>query len=228
MVPDSSLAEFAADLKELATRNGFSVRDLARATGVARSTVGDALQGRRLPRLDTVLAIVRACGAGDEPWRTRWTGIQLTRTPAATAPPPTETAPPPAAAPGDGEPTDPVPATRRVSRIVLAVAAGICALVLGGVGYAIARGTAHPAPAGPSCEPVRRYDVVQSGNLLDASHRIVTTTRPGDVFYAYALDASPYTARHFGLLERTGQQGYVDAAKLAHGTAACLPTRLPR
>jgi hypothetical protein len=58
---------------------GLSYRVLARRTGRPRSTLNDALTGRRFPRLDTVLAIVRAC-AGDEAWwRARWVAADRLR-----------------------------------------------------------------------------------------------------------------------------------------------------
>jgi transcriptional regulator with XRE-family HTH domain len=72
MVPDQ---EFAADLDRLRIVRGLSLRDLVRATGVARSTLSDALAGRRLPRLQTVLAVVRACDGDIELWRQRWAAL---------------------------------------------------------------------------------------------------------------------------------------------------------
>ena len=63
---------FAADLESVRHSAGLSLRELAKATGVPRSTLSDTLAGRRFPRLDTVLAIVRACGGDPDPWRQRW------------------------------------------------------------------------------------------------------------------------------------------------------------
>ncbi|MBO0880625.1 MAG: helix-turn-helix domain-containing protein, partial [Mycobacterium sp.] len=63
---------FAADLETLRLRAGLSLRALGKATGIPRSTLSDALAGRRSPRLETVLAVVRACGADPDPWRRRW------------------------------------------------------------------------------------------------------------------------------------------------------------
>lgn len=60
------------DLDELRLLVGLSYRELARRTGCARSTLHDALTGRRFPRLDTVLAIARACGGDTACWRKRW------------------------------------------------------------------------------------------------------------------------------------------------------------
>ncbi|HEY2672659.1 MAG TPA: tetratricopeptide repeat protein [Rugosimonospora sp.] len=64
--------DFAADLEALRLNAGLSLRDLVRVSGVPRSTLSDALAGRRVPRLATVLAIVRGCGVDPEPWRHRW------------------------------------------------------------------------------------------------------------------------------------------------------------
>lgn len=65
-------AKFGIDLDELRLLVGLSYRELARRTGCARSTLHDALSGRRFPRLDTVLAIARACGGDTTCWRDRW------------------------------------------------------------------------------------------------------------------------------------------------------------
>jgi transcriptional regulator with XRE-family HTH domain/tetratricopeptide (TPR) repeat protein len=64
--------EFAADLESMRHSAGLSLRELVRSTGIPRSTLSDALAGRRMPRLETVLAIARACGADPGPWRRRW------------------------------------------------------------------------------------------------------------------------------------------------------------
>lgn len=65
-------AELSIDLDELRLLVGLSYRELARRTGCARSTLHDALTGRRFPKLDTVLAIARACGGDPASWRQRW------------------------------------------------------------------------------------------------------------------------------------------------------------
>ncbi|MCP2198951.1 helix-turn-helix domain-containing protein [Lentzea flava] len=65
-------AELGVDLDELRLLVGLSYRELARRTGCARSTLHDALTGRRFPKLDTVLAIAQACGGDPMGWRQRW------------------------------------------------------------------------------------------------------------------------------------------------------------
>jgi transcriptional regulator with XRE-family HTH domain len=72
LVAGAVRAKLAVDLDELRLLVGLTYRELARRTGCARSTLHDALTGRRFPRLDTVLAIVRACGGDVASWRERW------------------------------------------------------------------------------------------------------------------------------------------------------------
>ena len=62
----------ALDLDGLRLAAGLSFRELARRTGCPTSTLSDALRGRRFPRLDTVLAVARACGEQADEWRVRW------------------------------------------------------------------------------------------------------------------------------------------------------------
>ncbi|GIH20764.1 ATP-binding protein [Rugosimonospora africana] len=69
--------DFAADLESLRRGAGLTLRALVKSSGVPRSTLSDALAGRRAPRLETVLAIVAACGADPHPWRRRW--VELSR-----------------------------------------------------------------------------------------------------------------------------------------------------
>jgi transcriptional regulator with XRE-family HTH domain len=77
-VPD---ADFAADLESMRRAVGLSLRELARSTGIPRSTLSDALAGRRMPRLETVLAIARACGADPDPWRRWWAAMNKQQKP---------------------------------------------------------------------------------------------------------------------------------------------------
>lgn len=74
-------ARLAADLDEWRLLVGLTYRELARRSGCARSTLHDALTGRRFPRLDTVLAIVRACGGDDAAWPERWLAAYRSGTP---------------------------------------------------------------------------------------------------------------------------------------------------
>ncbi|GAA2274308.1 hypothetical protein GCM10010145_52180 [Streptomyces ruber] len=47
---------------------GRSVRQLAADTGLARTTVHEAVNGRRIPSVHTVTALARAAGLNPEPW----------------------------------------------------------------------------------------------------------------------------------------------------------------
>lgn len=62
----------AAQLDRSRRHSGMSFRDLSRLTGLPVSTLHNALSGKVVPRLDTVLSIVRACGEDEAPWRERW------------------------------------------------------------------------------------------------------------------------------------------------------------
>jgi transcriptional regulator with XRE-family HTH domain len=73
------LAEFADDLDELRRLAGLSYRELARRTRCPRSTLNDALTGRRFPGLTTVLSVVRVCGGDPMGWRSRWAAAKRLR-----------------------------------------------------------------------------------------------------------------------------------------------------
>ncbi|MER7580649.1 tetratricopeptide repeat protein [Kitasatospora sp. NPDC097691] len=95
--PAGSVAAYIRELRALKVRAGQpSLQALQRRSGVARSTLSDALdpRRRRLPRLEVCLALVRACGvapAEEARWRERWqqiarAGDELRATPAADTP----------------------------------------------------------------------------------------------------------------------------------------------
>ncbi|HEX6685953.1 MAG TPA: tetratricopeptide repeat protein [Candidatus Limnocylindrales bacterium] len=65
----------AVQLDRLRRHAGLSFRDLSRLTGHPVSTLHNALTGRVVPRLDTVLSIVRACGEDEASWRSRWADV---------------------------------------------------------------------------------------------------------------------------------------------------------
>ena len=94
--------DFATDLDSLRLTVGLSLRELVRLTGIPRSTLSDALAGRRMPRLETVLAVARACAADPELWRRRWAALSTQRfVPAEVTAAPTEAAVAPAQLPRD-------------------------------------------------------------------------------------------------------------------------------
>ncbi|SEM44256.1 ATP-binding protein [Streptacidiphilus jiangxiensis] len=83
--PVDDVAGYIHDLRALKVRVGSpSLQELQRRSGVARSTLSDALNPRRpeLPRLEVCLAFVRACGASAAEvarWRARWELIAQAR-----------------------------------------------------------------------------------------------------------------------------------------------------
>ncbi|MCX5386826.1 tetratricopeptide repeat protein [Streptomyces sp. NBC_00083] len=90
--PAQSVGDFIRELRALKVRAGQpSLQELQRRSGVARSTLSDALSPRRreLPRLEVCLALVRACGAGAQEvarWRERWQRIAEARDAGRSAP----------------------------------------------------------------------------------------------------------------------------------------------
>ncbi|MQS03572.1 hypothetical protein FNX44_017175, partial [Streptomyces sp. OF1] len=94
------LAVFAADLKALRIERGnLPLREIARRAPrhrpLSAAAVSEALNGKRLPRLDFLMALVRTLLAHDhegrpyphgrddpglEVWRTRWRDLELLRT----------------------------------------------------------------------------------------------------------------------------------------------------
>ncbi|MFD2417264.1 protein kinase domain-containing protein [Amycolatopsis pigmentata] len=67
-----ALRDLVCELRRMADTKFESLRALEKAAHVGRSTLSDALSGRRLPTVDVVLAIVRACGQDEDEWRERW------------------------------------------------------------------------------------------------------------------------------------------------------------
>ncbi|RCH67640.1 transcriptional regulator, SARP family protein [Streptomyces sp. SDr-06] len=90
--PTQSVGDYIRDLRALKARAGQpSLQELQRRSGIARSTLSDALSPRRreLPRLEVCLALVRACGvrAQEEArWRERWQRIAEARDAGRSAP----------------------------------------------------------------------------------------------------------------------------------------------
>jgi transcriptional regulator with XRE-family HTH domain len=77
LIRDGSPArELAASLRELRDRSGLTYDQLARRAKFSRSTLQEALAGRRLPTLQVVEAVARACGDEPERWRSRWLRAQ--------------------------------------------------------------------------------------------------------------------------------------------------------
>ena len=68
--------DFGRELTALRKRAGLTVRQVARASGLPVSTIGDYFSGRHLPadgRPEQLLGILRACGETDPARLERWT-----------------------------------------------------------------------------------------------------------------------------------------------------------
>ncbi|MFI9450764.1 hypothetical protein [Amycolatopsis sp. NPDC052450] len=82
---DRDRREFAADLKLLIQASGLGYRTISKAARqfgeyMGPSTISDAVQGRRLPKLQVVLAIVKVVTGDDaevEKWKERWLQLQF-------------------------------------------------------------------------------------------------------------------------------------------------------
>ncbi|MFB9234480.1 hypothetical protein ACFFWC_02830 [Plantactinospora siamensis] len=205
--------DFVADLSRLVRAAGFTIRPLAGRVGEPKSTVADALRVGRWPRRDLVLKIVQACDGDRAEWAARWGRLNA-------ADPPGKADPGRGTSPGSGAGTGARAGPGRRRLVIAGVLVAAC-LGAGGVGWTMAaHRTASSRPG--SCQTATRHRIDRAGNLLDAEHRIIATTNTADVFYVTRPNAAPYTGRHYGRLERTGQWGYVDTAKLGPGTPACV------
>lgn len=65
---DLALQTLQEELRALVRSAGFSIRELARCSGVPRSTISDALNSARTPTAYVVAAIAQACEADRESW----------------------------------------------------------------------------------------------------------------------------------------------------------------
>lgn len=67
-----TLDALVGGLRALKDQSGLSFRDIADRSHFSRSTISEAMAGRRMPSLETVLAIVRACGGDEAAWHAQW------------------------------------------------------------------------------------------------------------------------------------------------------------
>ncbi|MBR7834422.1 cyclic nucleotide-binding domain-containing protein [Actinospica durhamensis] len=89
---DDRVAEFAQELNSLRDSAGLSIRALAHGMPYGKSTIADALSGRRLASWQLVEGIVRQCGGDPEEWREKWLslrGAEPVETPTERVPAPT-------------------------------------------------------------------------------------------------------------------------------------------
>ncbi|MFI5606283.1 NBR1-Ig-like domain-containing protein [Amycolatopsis sp. NPDC051903] len=166
----------AAELAALrASAGNPSFRKMAERSGcISHTTLHEAVKGTRFPSWETTREFVKACGADEGPWRTRWEELKgvppAPNQPAAPGettqlgsaalpgPPANEAAGPPPASPAEvpaqlGEPTGdgvrpaPPPRARPRRRTAVLVAAAVV-VVLAAVAAFVLPGRLGSAPAG--------------------------------------------------------------------------------
>jgi len=71
----SAVRELAYWLRDLRTQSGLTYEQLARQAGYSRSTLQEALSGKRLPTLQVTLAIASACNGDEADWSDYWSRI---------------------------------------------------------------------------------------------------------------------------------------------------------
>ncbi|WP_152627825.1 tetratricopeptide repeat protein [Streptacidiphilus neutrinimicus] len=149
--PVDSVTGYIRDLRALKVTAGQpSLQELQRRSGVARSTLSDALNPNRreLPRLEVCLALVRACGVTPPEaasWRARWQRIAQARDESRSLPS--------AEAAASARGTAPAPASAGTGTVARTGVAGGA----GDPGTATSASAAPETPAEPSRRPGRRY-----------------------------------------------------------------------
>lgn len=230
-------AAFHAQLRDLHLAAGKpSARVLERKTGYGSTTCNDVLRGARFPSWEVTEALVSVLGADALDWRLRWQDArraldaQQEAPGAAGAPAPRTGATQPAENGGSSLASGTRPPSRssRSRRAYLALAAvaggaAVVAVLLVSLLPTLTGRTADP-PAMPTCATARRYTVEEPGRLLDAQRREIGEVVPGDQVVATTLDRRPYRSRLKVTVQRTGQQGYVDQAKVRFVETVCRTT----
>jgi hypothetical protein len=128
MAHEEHIARFALELRRLQVRHDLSQRELerrARQAGFSlpKSTLSDALAGKRLPRQQVVRTFVWACTQSEaevDKWTEKWRTVaeQVKLPPSSPTPPrPAPTPPPPSANPNIASAT-PDAKTERLTKIV--------------------------------------------------------------------------------------------------------------
>jgi transcriptional regulator with XRE-family HTH domain len=190
------VATFLADLRGLRARaGGPSYADLARRSGLPRSTIYDGLHRKRLPNLELTVALARALDADESEWHQRWVALRGRL----------EANPPPVA----DHNTPVAPAWRQKYRWwLVATAAVLIAATASSVTFLVG------GKSGSDCQTTTVYRLSDAGNLLDTSGNVLASTTPGDLFVVRKRTTGPYAHRLLGTVESTGRTGYADEAKL--------------
>lgn len=241
-----SVDEFLRELRALRVSAGApSYRTLARATGLPRSTVHDALNAHNTPSLDTTLAIVRALQGDTQCWRERWIATRrddhpADDHPAGDRPPDDDARTPPADSPSDAleaivpssalasteldtravvlqvVPTrDPIDGRRRRRTLRTGLLVGLVALLLVAAGFTAGRLT------GPTCTNVGLYQLQDDSRLLTADGTLITDVARNAIVQVASADHGNYRSRVLAVLMSTGQQGWIDETKIEFVANAC-------
>src|SRR5689334_2120631 len=72
-IPEPTLAEFVADLRQLRREAGQpSLRKMSEKGHYSHTALSSVLSGTRLPSEELTLAFVRSCGGDEDAWRACW------------------------------------------------------------------------------------------------------------------------------------------------------------
>jgi hypothetical protein len=196
----AAVEEFARELQDLRRAAGNpSFNDLAKVTGIPRSTLHDAVSGKRLASLKVSLSLVSALHGDVDEWRERWVDVDRARRPETS-----ETA-------SDLESDRPSWARRH--RVAVLVAGVV--VVAAGVAVPLAMS------ASGQCTQVRDYVVTANGAVLDDQGATVGQVKKGDHLYAKNVDHGRFAHRRYGEVSPGGTAGYVDESKLDFTGMTC-------
>ena len=198
------VAQLVGDLRQLRCASGApSYAQLAKASGVPRSTLYDALRGDRMPSLEVTLAVVRACDGDENAWRQRWTSVRHGL----------DTASEP---PSDAAGRTPNAAGHRFTRKTVVVGAGlvIALIAAAAIGFASHRSS--------GCVPAREYRAEANGAILNGDGAVVGEVRAGDLIDVPSLAHDEYPHRYNATVHGTTLRGYVDESKLHYLHDTCV------
>lgn len=193
--------EFGRALQDLRRAAGNpSFNDLAKATGIPRSTLHDAVSGKRLPSLKVTLSLVSALHGEAEEWRDRWVEVDRARRPETSE--------------SSSESSPDRPSWLRRHRLPVIAAAVVV----------VAAAIAVPVVVSSSgqCEQVRDYVVTDNGAILDDQGATVGQVNQGDHLRAKSVDHGRFAHRRYGEVPSSGIFGYVDESKLDFTGMICV------